>query len=152
MSTRQIKLWEHIGIGLIISWPSGIIYTNQTGGTTCLAPQLEGIFVPLRNECTEKELTLISPENDLWDYFTNGNWAGTGATSGLDIEDADFIDALLTRIRLFPDICVDRGRLTESHEAWVFVSITGDEPRNPPIFSGFEPYPRPGVLTWQHSD
>lgn len=152
MSTPHIKLWEHVGLGLIISWPSGIMYTNQTGGTTCLQPELQGIFVPLRNECTEKELALISPENDLWDYFTNGKWAGTGATSGLHMEDADFIDALLTRVRLFPSICVDRGRLTESHEAWVFVSITDNELGDLPIFSGFAPYPRTGVLTWQNSD
>ena len=148
----HIKLWEHVGLGLIISWPSGIIYTNQTGGTTCLQPELEGVFVPLRNECTEPELALISPENDLWDYFTNGKWAGTGATSGLDTEDADFIDELLTRVQLFPAIRIDRQRLKESHEAWVFVSITGDESGRSPIFSGFEPYPRTGVLTWQNSD
>ncbi|MEM8530813.1 MAG: DUF6210 family protein [Chloroflexota bacterium] len=151
-TTPYIKLWDQVGLGLIISWPSGIIYTNQTGGTACLQPELEGIFVPLRNECTAKERTLISPEHDLWDYFTNGKWAGTGATSGLGTEDAAFIDALLNRVWLFPAIRVDRQRLKESHEAWVFVSITGDELGSSPLFSGFAPYPRTGVLTWQNSD
>jgi hypothetical protein len=109
----RIELWEHVGLGLIISWPSGIIFTNQTGGTSCLAPEFEGVFVPIRNNCTEKERTLISPENDLWDYFTGPRWRGTGATNGLQEEDADFIDGLLQKVRLFPTICVDRSRLRD---------------------------------------
>jgi len=95
---------------------------------------------------------LVSPENDLWDYFTGPHWKGTGATNGLQAEDADFIDGLLQKVSLFPTIQVDRSRLRDCHEAWVHVTISGDEPCDPPLFGGFAPYPRPGILTWQNSD
>lgn len=45
--------------GLIISAPTGVIYTNQTGGTHCCQEQLEGFFVPL---------TLFSDEDPLEGY------------------------------------------------------------------------------------
>ena len=62
MPGQRIELWEHVGLGLILEWPSGVMITNQTGGTSCLAPEIEGVFIPLRNDCTEKERVLVSPE------------------------------------------------------------------------------------------
>jgi hypothetical protein len=152
MPAPCIQLWEHVGLGLIISWPSGILFTNQTGGTSCLRPEFEGVFVPLCNDCTLPELVLLSPANELWDYFTGPRWQGTGATNGLQAEDADFIDAVLLKARLFPAIRVDRSRLRESHEAWVYVTISGEGSSAHPVFSGFAPYPRAGILTWSNSD
>lgn len=152
MPAQRIELWEHVGLGLILAWPSGIILTNQTGGTACLAPELEGVFIPLRNDCTEKERGFVSPENELYDYFTGPKWRGTGATNGIDSDDANFIDSTLGKTNLFPTIRVNRDKLHESHEAWVHVTVDGDEPCDPPLFSGFAPYPRPGILTWQNSD
>jgi hypothetical protein len=75
-----------------------------------------------------------------------------GSHPGLKEEDADFIDNLLQRVRLFPAIRVDRSRLAESHEAWVHVTIAGEEPGPHPVFEGFGPYPRPEILTWPNSD
>ncbi|MDI1444498.1 DUF6210 family protein [Polyangium sp. 6x1] len=48
-------------------------------------------------------------------------------------------------------ITVDRARLADSHEAWVWALVTsdGDDLAG---FSGFGPYPRPAVLTWSNSD
>lgn len=152
MSHPRIKLFDHVGLGLIISWPTGVIYTNQTGGTANLASEMEGAFVPLRNDCTLPDHVLISPANDLWDYFTSPRRSGTGAIDSLEPEDADFIDDLLRQASLFPVLRVDRTRLTDSHEAWVHVVISGDEPNPVPLFEGFTPYPRSGVLTWQNSD
>lgn len=149
---QRIELWEHVGLGLILEWPTGVVIANQTGGTSCLAPEFEGVFVPLRNDCTVKERILISPENELHDYFTGPRWRGTGATNGLDSDHADFIDSTLSKASLFPAIRVNRDKLHESHEAWIHVVVNGDEPCDPPLFSGFAPYPRPGVLTWQNSD
>ena len=37
---------EH-GVGLIILRPSGVLWTNQVGGTGCEHPYVEGIYVPL---------------------------------------------------------------------------------------------------------
>src|SRR5579864_2656265 len=111
MSAPRIKLWGHVGLGLIVSWPTGIVFTNQTCGTSCLQLEFEGVFVPLKNEFTLPGRLLISPEKELWDHFTGPRWEGTGAPLGLEDVDADFIDSLLKKNNLFPTISVDWSRL-----------------------------------------
>jgi len=52
---------------------------------------------------------------------------------------------------LLHNVTVDRRRLHESHEAWVFVRI--DAPKGPfPLFEGLGPFPLDGVLTWTNTD
>lgn len=34
-------------IGIIMPMKSGIIWTNQSGGTCCAHPELEGVYIPL---------------------------------------------------------------------------------------------------------
>jgi hypothetical protein len=147
-----IELYDHAGLGLIIEYPSGVTYGNQTGGTSCLQPSTEGIFIPLRKDCLVEDRDLVSPRNKLAAYFEGPKWKGTGATNGLDMDDADFIDRLLSDSGLSPCMIVDRRRLHDSHEAWVRVTVLADEPGPCPIFSGFGPYPRTGILTWHNSD
>jgi len=149
-----VQLWESVGLGLIVEYPSGIIYSNQTGGTSCLHPEIEGAFVPLRNDTEYDEPKLLSPENDLFDYFEGPKHRGTGATSGLDSADADFIDCILQTCSLGGAVAVDRQRLRESHEAWVRVTVNREEENDHglKIFRGFDPYPRPGILTWSNTD
>jgi hypothetical protein len=149
-----IQLWESVGLGLIVEHPSGIIYSNQTGGTSCFHPEVEGVFVPLRNEMDHEGPRLISPENDLFAYFEGPKHGGAGATSGLDSDDADFIDDLLRKHSLGDIVAVDRERLRESHESWVHVTVKQEEKSDHgiKIFRGLGPYPRPGVLTWSNTD
>ena len=149
----KITLFEHVGLGLIIEYPSGVAYSNQTGGTSCLAPTIEGVFIPLRNDCAEPSHELLSPEHALVSYFDGPKWQGTGATQGIDAEDADFIERMLSEHRLSDCITVDRTRLGHSHEAWIYVTVTADEDAAvAPVFRGFSPYPRHGVLTWSNTD
>jgi hypothetical protein len=148
----KITLFDHVGLGLIIEYPSGVTYSNQTGGTSCLAPTLEGVFVPLRNDCAMPSRELLSPENTLVTYFEGPKWQGTGATQGIDADDADFIERLLLEYRLSNCIIVDRSRLRDSHEAWIHVLVTAEEDSIAPVFFGFTPYPRHGVLTWANTD
>jgi hypothetical protein len=77
---------------------------------------------------------------------------GAGAISGLDNDDADFIDRTLERAQLDSVFRVDRYRLSESHEAWVHLVLTSSGTDAHPIFRGFAPYPRRAVLTWGNSD
>jgi hypothetical protein len=42
-----VELLDFDSLGLIISFPSGVIYTNQVGGTGCFQLEIEGVFVPL---------------------------------------------------------------------------------------------------------
>jgi hypothetical protein len=153
MGKPCIRLYEHTGIGVIIENTTGTVYSNQAGGTACLQPVLEGAFVPFKNDVLIPSREFISPEWRLADYFEGPKYGGTGATSGLDDEDADFINSVLKEAGVDSWIVVDRKRLSESCEAWVFVNVLADEGRpDVSICSGFGPYPRGGVLTWSNSD
>jgi len=72
-----VELWEAVGLGVIIDYPSGVLYSNQTGGFSCLHPVTEGIYVPVRNDTLETG-ELIGPERDLQKFFEGaevfGRW------------------------------------------------------------------------------
>jgi len=146
-----IDLGESVGLGLIVALPTGVVYSNQTGGFSCLRPGLEGAFIPLRNDCLDT-WELLGPGRALWEYFQGPPYHGSGATAGLDEADADVIDALLARGPSSTNLRVDRTRLRDSHEAWVWVVISGDDAGPAPVFTALGPYPRHGVLTWQNTD
>ncbi len=147
-----IRLYDLIGCALILQASEGIVYTNQTGGYSCLQPKVKGILIPLRNNFVIKPAQQFGLEPDLHAYFTGPKHRGAGAVRGLDTEDAAEIDKILARHRLDGIIIVDRARLSESHEAWVHVSVLRDDYAPSPIFAGFGPYPRKGILTWPNSD
>ena len=122
---------------------SGVVFSNQAGGYSCLQPELEGIYVPVDDDFNDVETKLL-------DYFTGEKHRGTGATRGLDDEDADRIDEILHSRHVPCPVAVDRQRLAESVEAWVFVRLRADE--HPfPIIDGFQAG-SPAVLTWNNSD
>jgi hypothetical protein len=145
-----IELWESVGLGLIVELPSGVLYSNQTGGFSCLHPSTEGVFLPIRNDHSFWEL--LSPARDLLAYFEGPKHRGAGATRGLDGDDADFVDRVLAGVRLAGIVQIDRDRLAESHEAWVRVLLTGEESGAAKLFHDLGPYPRNAVLTWGNSD
>jgi hypothetical protein len=149
-----IRLYDAVGTGVILICESGVTVTNQTGGTACLQPEVEGVYVPLRNEYYLEDLRFSSPELELSAYFEGPKHLGAGAISGLDSEDAEFIDNLLSHYGLDAAIKVDRKKLDLSHEAWVHVTIQSDEHADESLaaFAGFAPYPRQGILTWSNSD
>ncbi len=146
-----VTLYGAVGTGVIISCDSGISYCNQVGGYLCRQLEFDGVYLPLANDVALKNKELMSPENELRAYFEGPKHNGWGANDGLDDEDADFIDSALQKYHQDKWIKVDRSRLKESCEAWVFVQVYAeDDPV--PLQSGFEEYPRLGVLTWSNSD
>ncbi|KYF66073.1 DUF6210 family protein [Sorangium cellulosum] len=151
MRMPVVDLGSAVGFGAIVSFPSGVLYSNQTGGTSCLHPEIEGIYVPLANDCLLPGNTLVGPEIELYAYFDGPKHLGAGATRGLDEEDAGFINGVLARYMLSGFLAVDQSRLKDSHEAWVWSVLTG-EPELSHGFSGFGPYPRAAVLTWSNTD
>lgn len=154
MSKPVIKLWDHVGTGLVVPWPSGVLYSNQTGGIYCMTPEVEGIFIPVGNDSLTADNTLVSHETELRQHFVKA-WGSSGAASGLNERDADFIDQLLRSTAPFiPYIKVDRTKLLESHEAWVYVLLDDDSsPGNvKSLFEGLGPFPRSAILTWANSD
>ncbi len=132
-----ILLYELFGVGLIIPWPSGVIYQGQVGGHYCLPFREEGVFVPLETERFEQA-------SELHKYFTGPKWGGW-CGEGIDEETAAFIDRTLAPLRFDEFIRVDRSRLQESVEAWVYVDVPKE-----PYLSGLTPCK--AILTWQNSD
>ena len=150
--SRFVRLYEQAGLALVVEAPTGVVYSNQTGGYSCLQPELEGALIPLRNDVELPSKKLLSPEHELCDYFEGPPHKGTGAVRGLSGSDADVIDGVLDKWRI-PWVRVDRERLEQSHEAWVHVLVSPEPSDTPaPLFRGFEPYPARAVLTWCNSD
>jgi len=135
-------------LGLIISHHSGVIYTNQVGGFACLHPEIEGVFVPLSDDSKTIEQRLSQ-------HFTGAKWKGH-CYKGIDEETADFTDDLLSLNFLTKRLKVDRDKLKESIEAWIWVEIDESdfiETQNGTIESEFRGFPsRKGILTWENSD
>jgi hypothetical protein len=117
----------------------------------CVQPELEGVFVPLRNDYLVPSLVLTSPEIELAAYFKGPKRRGMGAPDGLDEADATFISGVLARWRLDRCITIDAARLADSHEAWVHVLVEADKDGELSLFH-LAPCPRRAVLTWSNSD
>ncbi|WP_417368487.1 DUF6210 family protein [Flavobacterium beibuense] len=143
-----IRVYDAIGLGLIIIHPTGIFISNQTGGTACLQPKEEGIYLPVGNEYYDNSL-ISSPETELTDYFSGNKYSSTGATDGIDEEDVNTITAILAKYRLEHFITIDKTRLKDSHEAWIYVNI--DCTTESYLLSGFDTQLK-GILTWANSD
>ncbi len=142
-----VRLYDHAGTALVVPHPSGIVYSNQAGGQACLQPQVEGFLVPIANDVGLAPLYgFRSPENDLLRYFKKLQWCGAPLT----VRDAEEIEAIMHSLPLWAGLRVDRDRLSESIEAWVFVTIT-DCGTNPILVDGIA-YPVRAILTWTNSD
>lgn len=140
-----IQLYEHTGIGIILFCPSGVRYSNQTGGYACLHPEAEGVYLPLGDGSSPVA-------TDLNGHFETV-WAGH-CYDGIDGETADLIDQLLASTPEMDRFRVERDRLADSHEAWIYVRLPAANGVENPLFdvvSGF-PAGTLGVLTWENSD
>jgi hypothetical protein len=138
----EVELYQTCGTGLIIEYPSGVVYTNQAGGTSCFQPEVEGVYIPFGNGCDENR-QFLSMEIDL-----DRHWP-TPYGAGITVEDADALDRILKEWQVLGWFEVDREQLSRSLEAWVHVNVKRD---HGVYCSGFGPYPRKGILTWANSD
>jgi hypothetical protein len=167
-----VVLYNSVGVGLILNYPSGIFFTNQAGGYACMQPSEEGIYIPLHDEVQDQEKAL-------YEYFTGPKWNGWCA-DGIDEETAEFIDQILQASMCTKMLTVNRQRLNDSFEAWIYVTV-GDQPserpssscgdegwtddgrtldanayKHLPIHAFFYPFygfgTRTGVITWRNSD
>jgi hypothetical protein len=135
---RIVDLCWLDGLGLIVLHPSGVFYTNQVGGHGCFHPEVEGIFIPLQTDINRYEL------NTLEQHF-KGSWAA------LNEFEANLVDTVMQRSsRDLNWISVDRSRLKDSFEAWVYVKLNPKKTKVHDIVSGFDD--SFGVLTWPNSD
>ncbi|MBV1774272.1 hypothetical protein KSF73_00945 [Burkholderiaceae bacterium DAT-1] len=141
----RLSLHESAGLGLIIAHPSGVIYSNQAGGTACRQPEQEGIYIPIRNDISVPDGKLLSPEHELNAYFS------TRDTDRLCESDITYLSTALARYRLDHCIQIDLARLNDSMQAWVYVLITQAESQNHSLFN-LSSYPQGGVLVWGNGD
>jgi hypothetical protein len=126
---------------LLVEHTNGPRYQNQCGGVTCMQEELESFLCPLD----------VSPEGN--ERIENAAYT-SGGPPGISVQVADLIDAVLGEKPSTAFVTVDRTRLSESQEAWVFVLVDSPaegEPQNPQIpLYGFGR--TRGVLTWMNSD
>lgn len=141
---REISLAQpdETGMGLVILRPTGIFYTHQTGGYTCYLSEEEGVYVPVQRQFTDQESLLFN-------FFTGPKWNGW-CGDGIDEATAEYVDYVLSTSFQTRYLRVDRTRLDDCKEAWVYVDVSEpDEPDLAPI-SGFGNCK--GVFLWTNSD
>jgi hypothetical protein len=131
-----------VEVMLVLEHPSGVHYENQVGGVVCARVTLEGVLVPidLYSDAVHEIMNLTYD-------------AGQGITA----EAADAIDRALAPSPGARYLKVDRARLSESWEAWVFVVADIPESSDHQLQGPYSGAPRgfgrsTGVLTWPNSD
>ena len=142
-SRRVILLWDLPDqIALIVSHPTGVIYENQVGGNVCWAARLEGALSPLDVSIDGTKRLQECP------YPT-----GRG---GISEAVADSVDGILNSEPGARFLKVDRTRLGDCWEAWIYVVVDSpgiDQPRTGPNFGPARGFgTASGVLTWPNSD
>lgn len=136
---REVRLWGLDGAAIIVPEKSGVKYTNQVGGTACLHKELEGVLIPINNDCLpENHEELL--ESYLFRFFDNLDHI-------FEKDDIENFNKLLWNFPETTSIRVDPTMVSESHEAWIHVIV---KENNFSDFSGFGEFK--GVLTWANSD
>lgn len=131
------------GLGLIILQPSGAFYTLETGGYACYHAHAEGVFVPLQREIDEDQEMLLRA------HFTGPKWEGW-CSEGIDEDTAEYVNYVLSLSPSTSYLKVDRTRLDDSREAWIYVNVSEPTGDALPRISGFGKCK--GVFVWGNSD
>lgn len=111
---------------LILEDAEGTLYTAQSGGFACEHPMVCGRLF----SSPELDESLSQVESYVYDRFSGycvpRNHFFHEESNGrcLDAEAADAIDGILSKSG-FPEIVIDRSRMEESMEAWLFALWDG---------------------------
>lgn len=62
MMRARAELYEGVGLGLIVEWPSGVVFSNQTGGKSCLHPELTPTALSLHAERRRADTAALPAE------------------------------------------------------------------------------------------
>ncbi len=148
MNKAVIEIWDSVGLGIIVQYNTGVYFSNQTGGSNCLHPKIEGFYLPLCNDYN-KDLKFLSPEIELSEYFEK-KYKGYGAIDGIDDEDINFINNILKNYKLDEFIRLDLNKRINSHEAWIYVLISNNDKNY--LINNLNESELEGVLVWSNSD
>jgi len=146
-----IDLSGRIDIGLIISCPTGVLYSNQSDGYSCAHPTMEGAYLPLTvpvSPWASKPLGHEAIYNHWQTRYTSEPAIGYGYMKEAD---AVHIDAFLTTTDTPFQVTVDRTRFRDSWEGWIY-TVLAPLQKNQFAVQNFEPHPRNAILVWPNSD
>ena len=131
-------------IGVIISFPSGVIYQNITCGHACIPRCEEGVLMLLTDP-----LLLIGAPAEVYYCPIEAKLKAMEWWSILYLSPtiASEVDKILHDYPMTKGISVDYTRLQESAEAWIYVNI---EPTEFAVYSHFGACK--GILVWANSD
>lgn len=121
---------------LLIPRATGVIYEGQTGGEATLRQAAQGALVPLSREPVDHMPRLR-------EIFEDAPWFGA-CHAGIDEATAAALDVIFRALPGHSGISVDRARLSESHESWVYVRL--GEPTVSLYFGGEAP--GEAILYW----
>ncbi len=116
--------------GIIITRKTGIVYENQCGGLSCSHLRHEGAFVPIDSGSVDIDFM--------------------GEADYVSPEDADKIDVAFLENTNGLVVTVDRERIKESREAFVYVNVSTKDGEKYPLIENVEN--EKGVLVWLNSD
>ena len=130
-------------MGLIILQPSGAFSTPETGGIACYPELAAGVFVPLHEETDASQQGLLTA------HFTGPKWNGS-CDDGIDEQTAEYVDYVFSLSPATNYLRVDRVRLDDCKEAWIYVRVREPSENSYPPISGFGDCK--GVFIWSNSD
>jgi hypothetical protein len=140
----RILLYHLNQASLLILGKSGVIYQNQTCGVACAQRCEEGYLVPLADCFLVENAPIDTYQCPIEEGLRRMFW---GPVQGIDEETASDIDHLLQSSGWTRGLTVDRERMHESEEAWVYVKVAPSELAE---YLGFGVCN--GVLVWHNSD
>lgn len=132
--------------GVIILRETGVIYQNQTGGYTCSQRCAEGALVLIADPHLITNNPTALYQCPIEAGLKQIDW-NRCYINRFDATCADKIDEILKSTGITKHISVDRLRLNESEEAWVYVKLKPLKFANYVGFGECE-----GVLVWENSD
>ena len=152
-STEQVcvSLRYMAGTAIIVPHACGVVYENQIGGYACGSGELEGVLVPLStgSNSAQNVSNTCPLALELYEYFYHGEkWSGH-CYSGIDMETADYLDALFQKYKATKYLRVDRTLLKKCKEAWIHVTLHFPEGEQH-VLSGLSS--ATAILTWPNSD
>jgi hypothetical protein len=136
---RRVKLWGLSGAALIVPQATNVVYENQVNGTACYHKELEGILIPLNNDC------LPSNHHELLECYLTRFFEQI--TTEFDENDINNFNKLLHNFPETTGVRVNEAKIDESYEAWIHVVV---EENSFSDFSGFGRFE--AVLTWCNGD
>lgn len=135
----RVYLGELETVAGILIASTGVTYVNQAGGTACMQPEAEGALFPVDIRSTGAGTSAVTLLDRLTALFVEEERVDEGM--------ADAVDQVLAAFYATRGMRVDRHRLADSIEAWIYVVL--DEVENGACS---EVGRAAAVLTWPNSD